>query len=30
MEKLVDFWETYFSLAGAEPPKLRQTLGSAD
>ena len=30
IEKLIDFWETYFSLAGAEPPQLRQTLGALD
>ncbi len=30
LEKLIDFWETYFSLAGTSPPRLRQTLGALD
>jgi hypothetical protein len=30
LEKLLDFWETYFSVAGTDPPRLRQTLGALD
>jgi hypothetical protein len=30
MEKLIDFWETFFSLSGTRPPRFQQTLSGED